>query len=163
MLGSILKKLTTKTLRSPELMRKRCLKRLRKVCGLRIRTSTNVICANKFHVTHSFRLYTPLYALSVLLCSLLFRKDSYSDLFPPPGPDDPETLWEKAKKDFSLCSESMDALMKLVGLRCVYRVPLLNVEHDLLVTRVPCINQSLQGDQRKSGVGRPYDPAGSSR
>jgi hypothetical protein len=43
--------------------------------------------------------------------------DDYSDLIPPPGPDDPETAWEKAKRDYSLVSESMDTLMKLVGLR----------------------------------------------
>ena len=44
-------------------------------------------------------------------------EDDYSDLIPPPGPDDPETAWDKAKRDYSLTSESMDTLMKLVGLR----------------------------------------------
>jgi len=38
-------------------------------------------------------------------------------LFPPPGPNDPETTWEKAKRDFNLSSASMDALMKLIGLK----------------------------------------------
>ena len=45
------------------------------------------------------------------------EEDDYSDLIPPPGPNDPETTWEKAKRDYSLTSASMDTLMKLIGLR----------------------------------------------
>jgi hypothetical protein len=45
--------------------------------------------------------------------------DDYSDLFPPLGPDDPETLWEKAKAEYGMVSPAMDALMQLTGLKAV--------------------------------------------
>jgi hypothetical protein len=45
--------------------------------------------------------------------------DDYSDLLPPPGPMDPEMIWEKVKRDHNLNSPSMDELMKMVGLNKV--------------------------------------------
>ena len=45
--------------------------------------------------------------------------DDYSDLFPPLGPDDPETLWERAKAEYGMVSPAMDALMQLTGLKAV--------------------------------------------
>ena len=50
-----------------------------------------------------------------------FEEDEYADLLPPPGPDDPETVWEQAKKNHSLVSPSMDKLMGMVGLAEVKR------------------------------------------
>lgn len=45
--------------------------------------------------------------------------DAYAELIPPPGPDDPETLWNIAKKNFKLSSLAMDKLMMLAGLKKV--------------------------------------------
>lgn len=65
--------------------------------------------------------------------------DDYSDLFPPLGPNDPETLWQNAKAEYGLVSASMDALMNLTGLKEVKRkakdvclTVLLNPPKDLL-------------------------------
>jgi len=42
--------------------------------------------------------------------------DDYSDLIPPPGPADPESIWIQSKKKFDLESESMDDLMGMIGI-----------------------------------------------
>ena len=47
------------------------------------------------------------------------EEDAYAELIPPPGPDDPETLWDVAKKTFKLHSPAMDTLMALAGLKKV--------------------------------------------
>jgi hypothetical protein len=46
----------------------------------------------------------------------VLEDDDYADLLPPPGPDDPEMVWEKIKKDHKLVSASMDELMNMIGL-----------------------------------------------
>ena len=47
------------------------------------------------------------------------EEDAYAELIPPPGPDDPETLWDVAKRNFKLHSPAMDTLMALAGLKKV--------------------------------------------
>jgi Holliday junction resolvasome RuvABC ATP-dependent DNA helicase subunit len=47
------------------------------------------------------------------------EEEDYSDLVPPLGPEDPETLWETLKKNKGIKSESMDKLMNLAGLKNV--------------------------------------------
>ena len=47
------------------------------------------------------------------------EEEEYGDLIPPPGPNDPETLWETVKKNKGKTSESMDKLMNLAGLKNV--------------------------------------------
>lgn len=45
------------------------------------------------------------------------EEDNYSDLIPPPGPNDPENVWIQAKKSHKLVSASMDKLMAMIGLK----------------------------------------------
>ena len=47
------------------------------------------------------------------------EEDDYSDLLPPPGYHDPESVWERAKVDHGLVSPSMDKLMAMTGLKRV--------------------------------------------
>ena len=45
--------------------------------------------------------------------------DAYAELIPPPGPDDPEILWEVAKSSYHLFSPAMDKLLALAGIKKV--------------------------------------------
>ena len=47
--------------------------------------------------------------------------DAYASLIPPPGPDDPETLWEVAKSCYgpAMKSPAMDKLLALAGIKKV--------------------------------------------
>jgi len=47
------------------------------------------------------------------------EEDDYSDILPPPGPDDPEMVWERAKTHYKLKSPSLDLLMQMIGLKDV--------------------------------------------
>jgi len=44
-------------------------------------------------------------------------EDTYEDLVPPPGYNDPEMVWERAKVKHNFKSPAMDELMKLIGLK----------------------------------------------
>jgi hypothetical protein len=47
------------------------------------------------------------------------EEDDYSDILPPPGSDDPEMVWERAKTHYKLKSPSLDLLMQMIGLKDV--------------------------------------------